>query len=60
MFCKPFFKPQYDYGAFLGLDKVAEMSHFRKQLLGYYSRIPQNLDQWYQPPEQRMYRSDQG
>lgn len=60
MFCKPYVKQQYDYSRFLGYDKVVNMSHFRKQILGYYARLPENLDQWYQPPEQRMYRPDQG
>lgn len=60
MFCKPYLKQQYDYTRFLGLDDVVKMSPFRQQILGYYSRVPENLDQWYQPPPRRMYRPDQG
>ena len=60
MFCKPYLKQQFDYTEFLGFDNVIQMSDFRKQILGYYSRVPKNLDQWYQPPAQRMYRPDQG
>lgn len=60
MFSKPFMKQQYDYCRFLGYDKVVNMSSFTKQLLGYYSRVPENLDQWYQLPENRMYRPGQG
>jgi hypothetical protein len=29
-------------------------------VLGYNARVPATLDEWYQPPERRMYRSDQG
>ncbi len=60
MFCKPYLKQQYDYTDFLGTDNVVQMTEFKKQVLGYYSRVPKNLDQWYQPPPHRMYRSDQG
>ncbi len=60
MFCKPFVKQQYDYTSFLGIDNVVQMSDFRKQVLGYFSRVPGNLDEWYQPPPNRMYRVDQG
>lgn len=60
MFCKPYIKQQYDYSKFLGLDNVVNMSNFRKQILGYFSRVPENLDQWYQLPANRMYRQDQG
>lgn len=60
MYCKPFIKQQYDYVRFLGYDEVSKMSEYRKQVLGYYSRIPENLDQWYRIPEERMYRPGQG
>lgn len=60
MFCKPYLKQQYDYVRFLGSDNVVKMSDFRKQVLGYNSRVPENLDQWYQLPPNRMYKSDQG
>ena len=60
MFCKPYLKQKFDYTESLGVDNVVQMSEFKKQILGYYSRVPKNLDQWYQPPTQRMYRPDQG
>ena len=31
-----------------------------RQVLGYNARVPATLDEWYQPRERRMYRSDQG
>ncbi|MCG8314838.1 MAG: phytanoyl-CoA dioxygenase family protein [Pseudomonadales bacterium] len=59
-FTRPFIKPQLDYVRFFGEKRVEGMSENLKQLLGYYSRIPSNYDEWYQPPNQRMYRSNQG
>lgn len=60
MFCKPFHKQQYDYCRYLGYENVVNMSNFRKQVLGFNARVPENLDQWYQLPANRMYKPDQG
>lgn len=60
MFSKPFFKPQFDYPRALGYDKADSLSPELRQILGYNARIPATLDEWYQPPEKRMYRPDQG
>lgn len=60
MFCKPYIKPQFDYPRVLGYDKGDSFNADLRQILGYNSRIPATLDEWYQPPEKRMYRPDQG
>ena len=31
-----------------------------QQLLGWYTRTPTSLDEYYRPPEERLYRSGQG
>jgi hypothetical protein len=36
------------------------LSELQRQVLGYYSRIPATLEEWYQPPQRRMYRPGQG
>jgi hypothetical protein len=59
MFCRPFVKPQFDYPRALGYDRDDWSAHLR-QLLGYNSRIPASLEEWYQPPHKRMYLPDQG
>lgn len=56
MFTRPFYKPQFDYTQFIKPDH----SIWIKQLLGHYSRIPKTLDEWYQKPEKRFYRKNQG
>jgi hypothetical protein len=60
MYCKPFMKQQFDYPRAVGYDQLDQLSELRRQLLGYYSRVPATLDEWYQPPERRMYRPGQG
>jgi len=59
MFSKPYFKPQFDYCRALGYEKVENLSDNLQQVLGYYSRIPSSLHEWYQPIENRAYRSNQ-
>ncbi len=58
-FSKPFMKQQMDYTRAIGYYKVENMSKELKQVLGYYSRVPTNLDEWYQKPENRFYRPGQ-
>ncbi|PIQ23294.1 phytanoyl-CoA dioxygenase [bacterium (Candidatus Blackallbacteria) CG17_big_fil_post_rev_8_21_14_2_50_48_46] len=59
-FTPPFIKPQFDYLAAYNAEQQHKLSDRLKQVLGYYSRIPQNLADWYQPPEARFYRPGQG
>ena len=60
MFTKAFYKPQADFPRIVGMEREAAFSPRVQQLLGYYARVPASLDEWYQPPERRAYRSDQG
>lgn len=57
---KPFFKPGYDYPRALGYHMKDEFSPYLQQVLGYNSRTPKDLSEWYRKPEERFYRSDQG
>lgn len=60
MFCRPFLKQQFDYPRAVGYENMDGLSEYQRQVLGYYSRIPATLSEWYQPPEKRMYRPGQG
>jgi hypothetical protein len=59
-FTRPFVKQQLDYPRALGYDRADSFSPALRQLLGYNARVPSSLDEWYQPPEKRLYRRDQG
>jgi len=59
-FTLPFLKPQLDYIRCFGIEAVEAMSENLKQLLGYYSRVPSNYDEFYRPASERFYRSSQG
>ncbi len=58
IFARPFVKPGFDYPRVLGSDN--KYSEYLQQVLGYNSRIPSSLAEWYRPKEKRFYRSDQG
>jgi ectoine hydroxylase-related dioxygenase (phytanoyl-CoA dioxygenase family) len=60
MFSKPFLKQQFDYPRALGYAKADSYDEMLRQVIGYNSRIPATLDEWYQPPAKRMYRPNQG
>lgn len=60
MFCKPFIKQQCDYPRVVGYDRMDALTDHQRQILGYYARVPASLEEWYQPPERRMYRPGQG
>lgn len=59
-FTRPFVKQQLDYPRALGYEQADRLSPALKQLLGYNARVPASLDEWYQPPERRLYQRDQG
>lgn len=56
---KSFMKQLLDYPRALGYDKVSKFTDEMQQLLGYYSRVPASLDEWYQPEESRFYKKNQ-
>ena len=59
-FTRPFFKQQMDYPRLLGYDFRETLTEDLRQVIGYNSRLPENLDEYYQPKPKRMYQPDQG
>lgn len=57
-FTRAFCKQQMDYPRMLG--EAWPPDERMRQLLGYNARVPASYDEWYQPPERRMYRPGQG
>jgi len=58
-FSKPFLKQQLDYCRALGYEVIDGMDVDMKQVLGYFSRTPSNLYEWYQKEDNRFYRPGQ-
>jgi ectoine hydroxylase-related dioxygenase (phytanoyl-CoA dioxygenase family) len=56
---KSFMKQLLDYPRALGYGKIDSFSYEMQQFLGYHSRVPASLDEWYQPEEKRFYKKYQ-
>jgi ectoine hydroxylase-related dioxygenase (phytanoyl-CoA dioxygenase family) len=59
-FTRSFFKQQIDYVRALGDAVILEQPARTQQLLGWYSRVVTSLDEYYHPPDKRLYRKGQG
>jgi ectoine hydroxylase-related dioxygenase (phytanoyl-CoA dioxygenase family) len=59
-FTRSYIKQQVDYVRALGEDKVQAQPPRTQQLLGWYTRVVTSLDEYYRPPEERLYRAGQG
>ncbi|WP_416137142.1 phytanoyl-CoA dioxygenase family protein [Halomonas sp. HK25] len=57
---RAFVKPAMDYARMLGEDYGRRLSPLTRQVLGYNSRVPVSLDEWYRPVDERLYHADQG
>jgi len=56
---KSFMKQLLDYPRAIGYDRMDTFTPEMQQLLGYYSRVPASLEEWYQPEDKRYYKKDQ-
>ena len=59
-FTRSWIKQQIDYVRAIGDDVVLAQPPRSQQLLGWYTRVVTSLDEYYRPPEQRLYRKGQG
>jgi hypothetical protein len=58
-FTRPFFKPQLDYTRHICAEMRENMGEGMRQLMGFNSRVPTSLEEWYQPREKRFFQADQ-
>lgn len=56
---RSFLKQLLDYPRAIGYDKIDKFSYELQQFLGYHSRVPASLDEWYQPEDKRFYKKNQ-
>jgi ectoine hydroxylase-related dioxygenase (phytanoyl-CoA dioxygenase family) len=56
---KSFMKQLLDYPRAIGYDRIDEFDFEFQQLLGYHSRVPASLNEWYQPEDKRFYKKEQ-
>lgn len=53
-----YFKQQLDYVRLLGEERILRQPPRTQQLLGWYTRVPESLEQYY--ADERVYRANQG
>lgn len=58
-FTSPFFKQQLDYPRLYGYEQAQALSPFLKQIIGFNSRVPSTLDEYYVPLDDRFYQRGQ-
>jgi len=56
----PWLKQQIDLCRLMGIDTVAQLPNLEKRILGFHSRPPASLDEFYATPNSRTYRAGQG
>lgn len=56
---RSFMKQLLDYPRAIGYDKMDLFSNEMQQFLGYHSRTPASLNEWYQPEDKRFYKKNQ-
>jgi ectoine hydroxylase-related dioxygenase (phytanoyl-CoA dioxygenase family) len=56
---KSFMKQLLDYPRAIGYNKIDNFDYEFQQLLGYHSRVPASLEEWYQPEDKRFYKKNQ-
>jgi ectoine hydroxylase-related dioxygenase (phytanoyl-CoA dioxygenase family) len=57
--CRSFMKQLFDYPRAIGYEKMSNFSVDLQQVLGYHSRVPSSLIEWFKPDEERFYRKFQ-
>jgi ectoine hydroxylase-related dioxygenase (phytanoyl-CoA dioxygenase family) len=55
-FSLPYYKQLLDYPRAIGYDKYDSFEDTMKRLLGYDSRIPESIDEWYSPIDKLLYK----
>lgn len=60
IYSRPFVKQQFDYPRSVGYENANSFPETFRQIVGFNARVPASLEEWYQPPEKRFYKRDQG
>ena len=56
---RSFMKQLLDYPRAIGYERMESFTEEMQQLLGYHSRVPASLNEWYQPEGNRFYKKNQ-
>jgi ectoine hydroxylase-related dioxygenase (phytanoyl-CoA dioxygenase family) len=58
--CRSFMKQRFDWVRFISEDISCQLNPLAKRLLGYDTRLPTSLNEFFLPEDQRLYKANQG
>jgi len=58
--CRSYMRTQFDYPRMVPEHIVNSLGDVGKRFLGFNVRMPKNLDEFYLPEDQRLYKPNQG
>ena len=58
--CRSFMKQRMDWVRFIPAEISSQLNHQARRIIGFDTRVPENLDQFFLPEERRLYKSNQG
>ncbi len=58
--CRSYMRQRFDFPRLVPLETIRSLGEKGRRLLGMNVRMPTSLDEFYLPPEQRLYKPNQG
>jgi ectoine hydroxylase-related dioxygenase (phytanoyl-CoA dioxygenase family) len=58
--CRSYMKQRFDYPRLIPSDLIEMLGPVGRRFIGMDTRVPASLDEYYLPPEQRLYKAGQG
>jgi ectoine hydroxylase-related dioxygenase (phytanoyl-CoA dioxygenase family) len=58
--CRSYMRQRFDYPRLVPAELVQELGEVGRRFLGFNVRVPASLDEYYVPPEERLYLGGQG
>lgn len=58
--CRSFMRQRFDYPRLVPSEVAGRLGEVGKRFLGFNVRMPASLDEYYLPPDQRLYKANQG
>ncbi len=58
--CRPWMKQRFDYPRLVGDDILRELGPVGRRFLGFDARVPTCCEEFYVPPQERLYKAGQG
>ena len=57
--CRPFMKQRMDWVRFIPNEILTQLNQTARRIIGFDTRLPTSLEEFFQPEESRLYKSNQ-